>query len=130
MCHPIARRDRACWEDQHVELRVQVARVECLWIDDLEWKFISLEQPAQPAAFDRTAITIPETDPKGAQTSPARRYRRNRGEPQSKIRRRLPQNRRGCRIRWDVERIAQRLHRDTGGQQSIHHDERIVLLPA
>ena len=74
-CGAVARRDRIGWEDQHLELRVQVARVERLRVHDLERKLVALEKPSNPAALDRSAIAIPQPDADGTHTSAASRQR-------------------------------------------------------
>ena len=56
------RRIRAVGEHQHVELALQIARVERLRIHHLERKFVLLEQPARPAGRHDAAVLIVEAD--------------------------------------------------------------------
>ncbi len=60
-------RDRAVDEHQHIERRIEIARVELRREHACERELELLEQPARPARFHGSAVAIPEADAKPSQ---------------------------------------------------------------
>ena len=57
--------DGAVGEDDHVELALEVARIEGRRIHHFEGKFVLLEKPARPAGWHGAAVLIVEADADG-----------------------------------------------------------------
>src|SRR5688572_28151313 len=69
-------RNPAANKDQHVELRVEIARVQLLRKHACKRELVLLQDPPRPAGVHRPAVLIPESDPRGTQTNRIGRWTR------------------------------------------------------